>query len=590
MSPKGNISTRRGKGHLNPFEMLANSVVPTDYYKSLDFAAEVYYKNGIYQEATKRVFGHFITDIAFEEDGGDTTEQKDHRNLLVDSFNIFQGMQTLGVDHAAYGIGIQRMHFPYHRYLLDNRGGQTDYYSVTSIPLRTLRFHKESCQYSVPDPKLIGNKKYPNIDDVPRVKMDFKDIHVKDKDKIRWVPLDPRYCRFDYGYMTKERRVVYQFDPEHKNDIKGGNVYQANNTPEEMLRAICDDKDFRFEPDSVFVFTDPTLTGVSKKGLGIPKILAHFQELYQLQLYRKIDEMVAKDYMLPIRMFAPSFTKGGGNGAPQMTMDTEAWKNSMAQMVKRHRDQGDSMFAVPYSTEYTEATGNGKQLAQAELIEIQTTTLLNSLGYPAELFNGTLAFQQIPTAVRLFERTQHFIPHRLNQYLGWCNRKICQFLGTQEYEVKLQPPRIADDQDKKNIIMQLVQAGEAPREELWNILGLRRPADLFRDRMKEDGQFEEERLKASEELEKKLGPNPMEGQGGPAMAEDGSAGGSPLSVEQEAMQKAEQWSQMEEGARRQDMQSVLANNPTMHALATQYLKQIRQKGENAGRDQVVNPN
>lgn len=576
----------KNKGHGDPFVMLSNDSFPTDYVASLDHSAYLYFMNGIYQEVTKRVVAHFVTDIEFNDASGDTEEQKNHKSMLVDSMDIFQAMQTLGMDHAAYGVAIHRIHFPFHRFLVDKRGGNTKYYNVNDFPRDKMKFDPINVMYEVPDPRMA--KKNGTWDKASPIKLAIKDIFVRDKDKIRLVPLDPRYCRFDYGQTSKRLQVVYQFDPEHKNDILSGNLFAIGETHSDLLHAICRKKDFRFEDDAVFVFTDTTITGISKKGIGIPKAISHYRELYQLQLYRKIDEMVAKDYMLPIRLFSPGYGSGSGTMDPTFMQAGREWKANMAEVVKRHRQEGDTFFAVPYATQYQEASGNGKELTPKEHIEWQTTSLLNALGYPAELFNCTLAYQQVPNALRLFERAQHFIPHNLEKYLRWVNRKTCDFLKIQHYDVSLAKPRIADDMEKSAMLSQLVQAGEIPREYLFKELGLENSIEIYKKRLREDTDQEFARVDQQAELEQKA-QSPGQGSGqGAGQAGEGS--GTPLDGQKKAMEKAEEWAQMDESSRRADMEAVRTSDVSLHALAQKFLEQIRTKAEGEGRNQSVNPN
>lgn len=580
----------KSKGYGDPFLLNSSDSFPTDYVSSLDYSAFLYFMNGVYQEVSKRVVAHFITDVEFDEAGGDTDEQKKHKDLLVNQLDIFQAMQLLGLDQSAYGIAVHRIHFPFHRYLVDNRKGRkARYYNVSDFPKEYVKFDPVKVQYMVPDPEVAKKKK--SWEGCPTVHMEIKDIFVRDKDKIRLVPLDPRYCRFDYGQTSRRMQVVYQFDPEHKTNIKNGNLFEVGETHISMLKAICQGKDFRFAEDAVFVFTDVTITGISKKGIGIPKTITHYRELFQLQLYRKIDETVARDYMTPIRLFSPGFGSQSGGGAtsldPMFMQAGREWKNNMANVVKKHRESGDSIFAIPYPTQYTEASGNGKLLTPQPLIEWQTTSFLNALGYPAELFNCTLAYEQVPTALRLFERAQHFIPHNLDKYLKWVNKKICSFLRIQEYQVSLAKPRIADDIEKNQLLLQLVQAGELPREMLFKELGLSGAAELYRKRLREDSDQEMARVDAQAELEQQTSPN---GSQAPSSTGGGGGGsGSPLDLQKRSMEKAEQWAQMDESSRRADMDAVNNSDPALAALAQKFLQQIRSKGEAEGRNSVVNP-
>jgi hypothetical protein len=558
----------------------------------LDFCAYLYNLTGQYAEASRRVISHFITDVGFIGKKGSPEEQDEWRQFLVDDLDIFQTQQNLGDDWSAYGVGFVRINFPFHRYLKDVRvPGKPKYYNISIIPRELLKYNWQKCTFTAPDPKQVAQGR--SWKEADTVEFEFIDKFSKDKKGISLVMLDPRYCRVNYGTMSKKTEVVYQFDPEFKQAIQNNDIFEINQTHKKMLQVIAEKGDFRFNEGHVFMFTRPSITGISKKGLGIPNPIAHYRELHQLQVYRKIDETLARDYMVPLRLVSPGFGSGSGGDIDPMFMQNSAqWMQHMKGVVHKWREEQDSVFAIPFQTNYSELSGNGKELVPKDLMELQMNTILNSVGYPAELFHGTLQYQNFPIAVRVFERSFHFVYHNFNKFVKWVTNRTRDFLGLPPMEIEMQTPTIADDVEKRNIEMQLMAGGEFPREHFLKSLGIKDPVQAYRQRLQEDTEFNLAAQEAQAELQKQQEAASLgqavgaAGAGAPGQAGAAGGGGTPDQQWQEADQLAQKWLNMEEGERQKDMANVEATKPNIHALAKQLMEKYRSQGESMGRQQA----
>jgi hypothetical protein len=577
----------------NPFFLYANESLPQDQQGALDFCVHLTNLNSQYSAVTKRVVSHFITEIEFEDNAGGNEERRQRRDLLVESMNIFQSMQTMGEDGFCYGVSVVRMHLPFDRYLIhrgiDQNGNKVARrISINTIPEDLLKFDLKNLIYTGPDTSKLGQFNN-DITKCPKIEYEFEDIFNRQDNNIRLIHLDPRYCKIRKAPQSGKTQVIYKFDPEELERITSGDLFYIANTHKSMLQAISKRAAFIFDSDAAFIYAPPALTGVSKHGLGVPAPIVHYRDLFQWQLYRKADETLARDFLTPMRIFSPGIAGSSGGMDAGSTMNIAAWKSNMGELIKQWRANKASMFAIPAPTQYQEMSGNGRQFAPKDLMDYQTKTLLNGLGYPAELFQGTLAYQQIPAALRLFERSFQHIPHSFNRFLKWVNKRVAAFLRVSEFSVNLAPPRIADSIERMNFVQQLVSGGEAPREALFDMLSLGNPLDAYRRRLKEDSQFEKSRAieeaQFARERETSLAEMQQSSQPGGG---DGQAV-TPLSRQEEAMAKAKEWAAMPEGPRKKDMENTRNTNIELHALAQQYLKQIRSDAETQGRNQSVNP-
>ncbi len=490
-----------------------------------------------------------------------------------------------------YGNGFSRIHFPTDRFLVDNQNPGV-HYSLDAYNTEDIKYLWREMKYEVPDLKTahLPSKQRKTV------KLSFFDQPSKDLSRIRLRKLDPRYVTLRHSFISGRTTVIYKFDPEFLSQLKKGMPWQANETPVPMLKAIASEQDFEFHEGRVYHVKAPTVSGVSNFGWGIPEVIANYRSLHQLQVYRKIDESVGLDYMLPFRVFSPELGNVAQDGLKQMI--STKWRSNVDELIKRRRADPFAMHAFPFPINYQEFGAEGKQLAPKDLIEFQTNDMLDAMGYPAELHRGTLAVQQIPTTLRMFENSFHFLHRHFDNYLKWVTRQVLDYLGSEQIGVKLQLPRMADDLEARHIYLQLAAGAEIPREIAYKPFGIDDPVEAVKRRMQEDIEVQKEqaKLQADFEREQTLGSmdailgaqaeaqSGEQAQGGAAPTGAEAAGGTtPLDIQQQAEQKAMQLVQEDAGVVQRELANLKTSNPTLHALVKEMMDQIRRDAESQGR-------
>lgn len=514
----------------------------------------------------------------------------------TNSFVVGNGILTSN----CYGNAFSRIHFPTDRWLVDTRGNYVEYSFDMFDPV-DIKYLWREVQYEVPDPKTmhLEAKKRKTI------KLPFFDRPSKDLSRIKLRKLDPRMVNLQHSFISGRTQVIYSFDPEFVSQIKKGLWWQANETPIPMLKAISKDEDFCFHEGHVFHFKAPTISGISNHGWGIPEVLANYRSLHQLQVYRKIDEAVGLDYMLPFRLFSP-------NTGPQVTDATvhmlmSRWGKEIGSIIKKRREDPFAMHALPFPVTYQEFGAEGKNLAPKDLIEFQTNDMLDSMGYPAELHRGTLAVQQIPTTLRLFQNSFHFIHRGFDNYLKWAVKRILDYLGRAQMSVELQLPSMADDLEARNIYMQLAAGAEIPRDIAYKPLGIDDPVGAIKRRMEEDIDIQRTQAKLQKDFEREQTLGSMDdvlnqqaqaqaeqegggGSGGGSASQSEEDGATPMDRENEAKEKAQMLvEEQDQGVVKKELANMKASNPQMHAMVKEFMEQIRSEAESQGRASLKQP-
>jgi len=203
----------------------------------------------------------------------------------------------------------------------------------------------------------------------------------------------------------------------------------------------------------------------------------------------------------------------------------------------------------------------------------------------------------------MFEQTFRFIPQGLNDLTQWVVSKVSKFMGEPEIRVRLAKPSMADNMDRQNAILQLTSAGEISRKKGMGWLGIEDPVEERKSRLEEDAQIEEATARAQQELQHKLQAGTVTQQldnaqeqaaaagggtppGGQPVPTGQSTGATPMDIQGQAEEVAARWASMEESERRKDMTAIKASNPTLHALASEMLDQMRSQAGSQGVQQM----
>ncbi len=593
----------------DPFLVPSLKQVPKTIEEALEFCKFLYYRNPQFQQATRRVVAHFVTKLEPKEAQHDPEESTDRIDFLENKLAVFSALHNMGEDWGCFGLSIWRIHFPFRRYLEDRRDGKSVWWALEEFDTDKVKYHYKEMEYSVPDPRVKpvqGRER-------PMVRMPFTDLPDADSSRTTLRSIDPTRVTLRKATASGKTDVLWRMDQDFVRDVRNGELYQVNETPMTMLQAIAADHDFLFNPDEVFIFSGATPTGVSNQGWPVPPVIANFSSIFQLQVYRKMDEAIAREYMLPYRSVSPPAGSAPNGGVGQM-IDFATWKLAAEEMFKRRRADETSIMAMGLPMEWNEFGGTGRNLVQKDLIEWATADLLNAMGYPAELYNASLQVEQVPTAIRLFESTFYFIYRGFNDFITWVNRKCEQNFQMSTMELRLTPPSIAGDMEARQLYLQLAAGGEISRQKAFEAFNIPDAVQEKVRRVREDLRIDEATAEATAAHERKLqigtmdavigqqqaaqaeaqaaqqggGAPPPPGAGGaPPGANTGGGSITPMDVSSEAEEMARQFLSMAVGESNRALRDLKATDENKHALVKQKMEELRSRGESQGRAQAA---
>jgi hypothetical protein len=508
------------------------------------------------------------------------------------TFTIGNGVLT----GNCYGNSFWRISTPFDRYLTDFRDGRFTPWALSMFPQELIKYNWAALTYTVPDPREVQRGR--TWEQAKKIDLNIYDWKSTDRSRVKLRKIDPRRVILWSSWMSGKEQVIYRFEEQFIRMIKESKLFQVNETPLVMLQAISRNEDFMFNIGEVFHFKAPTISGISYHGWGLPEVMANFRSLHQLMVYRRIDESVGMDYILPWRIFSPNL---GGKADDLMSItDMGYWKQAMAEMIARNRKDPFAVQALPFPVHYQEANGSGKELVPKDLIEFQTNSMLDGYGYPAELFRGTMQLEEMPAAIKIMENSFRFLYSGNNKFVKWVTRSVLDYLQMAQMKVKVQLPSIATDMEIRTALLQLAAGGDVSRETAYRLLNISDPIEEAKTRMREDAELQEASQKIQQDAARKIevgsiddlaaaeasqGSDPGGAAGAPPM---GQSGMTPMDVQQKSVDMANQWAQIpDNGTRAKAMRQAEATDYQTYALAKQLWDDMKSQGASDGRKAVT---
>ena len=568
----------------NPILLPSSAYYPTTAASAFEYCLYFYHNIPNFRQVQKRVVRYFITDYEFIGDG-DEKEREDERRYLRDVLDLEAKMLEMGDDWGCYGNSFMRLHYPFTRYLKDTRFDKLKLYHIEQFPQSKIKFNFNDLTYTVPDPKTQGKT---------TVNLPFVDFEDRNKEHIKLIRIDPRDIRIVYNELSDTARYIYKFQARVVSQIQQGVLTVVNSTPRYMLEAMQRKCDLEFNDGEVFHFKAPSVSGVSHSCWGLPELIANFRQIYQIFIYMKADEAIARDMITPFRIF--SMAPGQGDDNILGNMDGLFFQQQASEVIANRRKDPTAIHAMACPVNYQEFGATGKQYAPKDLIEFQNNQLLNGSGFPEELYKGTMQPQGIPSALRMFENNFWFIYNNFNKFVKWVVKKTQAFVKEPPMEVKWAEPQMIDNMENTNLISQMVMSGVLPYDVLFKKFGISDPVKTMMKRKKQDKELEIAEGELTEEMERKQQATEilqasLEEGGGEGGVGGGMSGSMPVTdLYQQASQLAQQWLSMPVGQRRQNMMQTQASDNQLYLQAKQIMEQQRSQLQSQGAQMMKEQN
>lgn len=563
--------TKSGLGkYPNPFCDIASEYVPSDITTIFEWCEYLMLSVTPFRAVAQRVVRYFLTELVVEGQSDD--ERDKYEDFLNNKLHLIKQLADIGDDFLCYGQSFTSVYFPFDRFLTCPKCGMS--YHIATLKYK---FDRKTGDF-ICDCGKCGEK---------NVRMRREDRRSHDTDRVRIVRWNPKNMRLRVHPISDKTEYYMKLDSTFVRKVLDGDPFYLNDTPWGMVKACLQSEKtgqdylFKFNDDSIYHMKSGSLAGLPIRGWAIPPILPNFKLAYYVQLLRRYDEAIALDFIIPFRILFPSNTAPGGQDALS-TINMGAFVSHMENMVAKKRKNITDVQVAPFSIGYQMLGGEAKALAPKDNIALALDELLNSMGFPAELYKGTLSIQAFPVALRLFEKQWNGLVDGYNEFINWLLDKISRHFMWGEVEGSLRSVTLADDIERKALSIQAAAGQDISKSTAYRPLGIDYMEEQKRV-MEEQREIARLQQQAMEEQQAQQA-QPSGGGGGGAPA----AGATPGDVHEQAKALAQQLLiQTPETMRRGELIKIKHSNPTLHALVIQEMDNMRQEMARQGQAQML---
>jgi hypothetical protein len=567
--------TKSGAGKFpNPFCDIASEYIPRDLNTIFEWCEYLMLSVTPFRTVSQRVVRYFLTELVLEGQSDD--EREKYEDFLNDQLHILQQLAEIGDDYMCYGQSFVSIYFPFDRFLICPHCATT--YHITTLKYK---FDRSKGSFKC-DCGKCGAK---------QVEMRREDRRSPDTARVKLVRWSPKDIRLRVHPISGKIEYYLKLDSEFVSKVLDGEPFYLNETPWAMVDAcLRSDKAkkeylFKFKDDSIYHLRCSTLAGLPIKGWAIPPILPNFKLAYYVQLLRRYDEAIALDFIIPYRILFPKNTSPQGQDALS-SINMSSFIGHMQNMINSKRKNLTDMQIAPFEIGYEMLGGEAKTLAPKDNIALAVDELLNSLGFPAELYKGTLSIQAFPVALRLFEKQWNSLVDGFNDLLAWMLKRLSRHFMWGEVTGTLRSVTLADDIERKALSLQAAAGMDISKQTAYRPLGI----DYLEEQRRVTEEQEEIQKLQREAMERQQA-QAGQPQGGGSGGEGGGApsyGATPGDVYEQAKALAQQLLiQTPETMRRGELIKIKHSNPTLHALVLQEMDTMRQDMARQGQAMVM---
>ena len=584
-----------------PWLDYASTAVPDNHLLVLWWAKFLWLTDGNYRSAMQRVAAHFLTQIEFPDLEPD--EETIWRDFFQQHLDYKSMLLGCAYDYLAFGNLFVAPYFPMVRTLVCRNCHMA--HNISQV--------QYSVRFSTTKPYVTFTRKDPcpscgNSDDY-----DVNDVLSRDFSRIRINRYGPSQIEMAYNRYSNAKKFYWKIPATEAQNIRAGAAIHIETTPIEVLEAIAVNGQLAYDDESMLHCSEVTLSDVETNGFGLPNSVSCFRTAWLQQQINKLDQAVALDYTLGLRVLSPTPTPGGQD--PMVTIGNERFVSAVNSMVKEHRRNPASYHTAPYPLQYQFLGGEGGGLMPPDKLKFRQQEYLNQLGVPLEYHQMSLQTQAAPMALRLFESYWQSIPSFYDRILNWVVRLISSTYGLQPTRVVMQKTTIADDLNYKNVLLQLMSGQQVSPETALRPFGIDAQAEVkntlrHQEYMARVQREFDEKEQARQEMGALTGmtshPSPsmlaeqqqaaqagggMPPGGGMPMMGGGMGGGSgapnnnPQTLQgmsEQAQMIAEQLVVMPDPDRKRELKALRETNRDLHGLVMSSMDRIRSEARSQG--------
>jgi hypothetical protein len=440
---------RRISVYPSPFFDIAQTYMPPTVKELFRWCLYFFYKDPLIGSGVTKLAEYPVTDFVYHADAKHVRES--WKELLEDTLNLKPFLIEIGLDFFAYGNSFVSLNLPFIRWIqcpkCDALWRITDPRFEFKLQNFEFNFRCRTCEGTV-----VGK-----IIDRP----------IRDKSGINFVRWDPRNIDIHYNPITGRSKYRYKIPNKIRRAIQDGSREILAEIPAIFIQALKKRRDIALSDQNLFHFKRPTLAE-QDMGWGKPLIMHSMGRMFYLYVLRRAQEAIAMSRILPLEFIFP---QANSQQDPYQHVNLSSWSGMVQDEIRKWRTDPNYISVVAVPLGFERLGGDGRALLLGPELEITNKEVASGMGIPLEFLMGGLSWSGSSVSLRTLEN--HFLLYRrlLLRFVGWLKNRIRLYLGMPDIEIGFTEFKMADDIQRKQIVIQLNAANKISDHTLLTELG-----------------------------------------------------------------------------------------------------------------------
>ena len=218
---------------------------------------------------------------------------------------------------------------------------------------------------------------------------------------------------------------------------------------------------------AIFHFKRPTLAE-QDMGWGKPLIIHSMSRMFYLYVLRRAQEAIALQRILPLEFIFP---QANASQDPYQHVNLSSWTSIIQQEIRSWRQDPNYVSVVAVPLGFERLGGDGRALLIGPEIDVTNKEITGGMGVPIEFVFGGLSWSGSSVSLRTLEN--HFLLYRrlLLRFINWSKNRIRLFLGLPDVDIGFTEFKMADDVQRKQLVIQLNAANKISDHTMLTELG-----------------------------------------------------------------------------------------------------------------------
>jgi hypothetical protein len=433
----------------SPFFDIAQTYMPPTVKELFRWCAYFFYKDPMIGSVVTKIAEYPVTDFVYNAD--EKHVRDGWKELMEDTLDMKPFLIELGLDYFCYGNAFISINLPFVRWL-QCTGCQT-----------LFRLSDPSFEYKFRDFGFQITCAACGVNCTAKI----IDKSLRDRSGINFVRWDPKNIDIHYNPITGRSKYRYKIPNKVQKAVQQGVREILVDIPEVFLQALKAKRDIALSDQNIFHFKRPTLAEADM-GWGKPLIIHSMGRMFYLYVLRRAQEAIALQRIMPLEFIFP---QANAQQDPYQHVNLSSWQSTVQGEIRKWRTDPNYISVVAVPLGFERLGGDGRALLLGPEIEVTNKEITGGMGVPLEFVFGGLSWSGSSVSLRTLEN--HFLMYRrlLLRFVNWVKNRLRLFLNLPDVEIGFTEFKMADDIQRKQIVIQLNAANKISDHTMLTELG-----------------------------------------------------------------------------------------------------------------------